>query len=211
MPPRPKVGQIVRLLSLHYPAASCSLVFRNAYELLIATILSAQCTDRRVNQITPEFFARYPDPYAVSAAAVDDIKEKIRTAGFFNHKARHIHACCRQLVVLHHGEVPADMEQLLALPGVGRKTANVIRGVWFHFPCVVVDTHVTRIARRLGLTLASSATQIEQDLMQLLPQASWISFAHQVIQHGRTVCLARKPRCENCPLRKWCDFYRKQK
>lgn len=208
--PRPhtKISSLLKLLRLHYSDAHCSLVFANAYQLLVATILSAQCTDTRVNQITPRLFVRFPDPQTVAGAPLEEIKEYIRSAGFFNHKARNIQECCRRLVASHHGQVPDDMESLLALPGVGRKTANVIRGVWFDIPGIVVDTHVARISRRLGLTDADTPERIEQDLMQLLPRRQWTSFGHRIIQHGRQVCLARSPRCHECMLREWCDFYK---
>lgn len=203
---KPSIARLLRLLNQHYPDARCSLNFSDSYQLLVATILSAQCTDKRVNQITPAFFAQFPTPAAVVSASLDEIKAAIRSAGFFNTKAYNIQEACRIIITQHEGNVPSDWESLLALPGVGRKTAHVIRGVWFRLPAMVVDTHVGRIVQRLGLTRETAPEKIEAALRLLLPEASWTKFGHQIIAHGRTICIARKPRCPICPLAALCQF-----
>jgi len=174
-------------------------------ELLVATILSAQCTDVRVNMVTPKLYARYPTAAALAAAPLRDIERIIQSTGFFRNKARNIQACCRKLVAEHGGEVPRTMEELVELPGVGRKTANVVLGTAFGIATgVVVDTHVMRLSRRLGLTTHKDPIKIERDLMEQLPKRQWIDFSHRLIHHGRRICAARKPLCEECPLETIC-------
>jgi endonuclease III len=192
-----------RLLAT-YPV-HCALDFRNAYELLVATILSAQCTDKRVNMVTPTLFARYPDAHALSAAKQEDVEEIIKSTGFFRNKAKSLIGMATALVERHGGEVPADMDALVQLPGVGRKTANVILGNAFgRNDGVVVDTHVTRLSNRLGLTRQNDAVRIEHELMPLFPQQHWTMLSHLLIEHGRQVCDARVPRCNGCILADVC-------
>ena len=193
-----------RLLE-RYPDAHCALDFRNAFELLCATILSAQCTDKRVNMVTPALFARYPDAAALSAARQEDVEEIIKSTGFFRSKAKSLIGMASALVERHGGEVPAEMDALVVLPGVGRKTANVILGNAFgRNDGIVVDTHVTRLSNRLGLTTATDAVKIEQALLPLFPQERWTILSHLLIDHGRQVCDARKPRCGECVLADVC-------
>jgi endonuclease-3 len=193
-----------RLLA-RYPDAHCALDFTNAFELLCATILSAQCTDKRVNLVTPALFARYPDAAALAAAKQEDVEELIRSAGFYRSKAKSLIGMAQGLVDRHGGQVPADMASLVVLPGVGRKTANVILGNAFgRNDGIVVDTHVTRLSNRLGLTAESDAVKIEQALMPLFPNEHWTMLSHLLIDHGRQVCDARKPRCGECLLADVC-------
>jgi endonuclease-3 len=193
-----------RLLAL-YPDAHCALNFTNAFELLCATILSAQCTDKRVNLVTPALFARYPNAASLAAAQPEELEEVIRSTGFFRSKAKSLIGMANGLVDRHGGEVPADMEALTALPGVGRKTANVILGNAFgRNDGIVVDTHVTRLSNRLALTAESDAVKIEQALLPLFPQERWTMLSHLLIEHGRQVCDARKPRCGDCVLSDVC-------
>lgn len=200
-----RVAAIVAGLAETYPVAECALVHDSPFQLLIATILSAQCTDERVNQVTRTLFAKFPTPAAMANAAIADLEAEVQPTGFFRNKARNIQGCCRVLVERHGGEVPRELEALVQLPGVGRKTANVVLGTAFGLPTgVVVDTHVTRLSQRLGLTRHEDAVKIEQDLMRLLPEGEWIMFSHRVIHHGRRVCKARKPRCGECMLAEIC-------
>jgi endonuclease-3 len=195
---------LARLLD-RYPDAHCALDFRNPYELLCATILSAQCTDKRVNIVTPALFARYPNAAALAAARQEDVEELIRTTGFFRNKAKSLIGMATALVEHHGGEVPAEMESLVGLPGVGRKTANVILGNAFgKNEGIVVDTHVTRLSNRLGLTKHSDAVKIEQALIPLFPREQWTKVSHLLIEHGRQVCDAKKPRCGDCILADVC-------
>lgn len=194
-------GRVLAALAAAYPAATCSLDFASPFQLLVATILSAQCTDRRVNMVTGPLFRRWPTPAALAAARPAELEAVIRTTGFFRAKAKNILGCCQALVERHGGEVPRTLVELVALPGVGRKTANVVLGSAFGIASgVVVDTHVGRIARRLGFTRATDAVAAERDLSALLPSAEWIAFSHRVIEHGRSICTARSPRCDRCPL-----------
>jgi endonuclease-3 len=195
---------VFRGLTKLYPDAHCALNHRTPLELLIATILSAQCTDVRVNLVTPDLFARYPDARAYADADSRELEKLIQSTGFFRAKAKNIRACCRRLVEEFDGEVPGDLESLVTLPGVGRKTANVVLGDCFGVPGVTVDTHVNRLSRRLGLTTHTDPAKIEQDIMQLLPAKDWVMFNHRTITHGRQVCFARKPDCEHCGLHKIC-------
>jgi endonuclease-3 len=192
---------VERALAAAYPDAGCELDFRTPYELLVATILSAQCTDARVNHVTPALFARFGDTSAMAAADRTELEQLIRPTGFFRNKAKALLGMARAVVERHGGEIPSTMEALTALPGVGRKTANVILGTAFHeVTGVVVDTHVARLARRLGLSRHGEPERIEADLMRLFPSSSWIALGHRLIVHGRRVCHARKPACEACPL-----------
>ena len=200
-----RAGKIVRRLESAYGDAECALTNRSAFQLVAATILSAQCTDERVNMVTPELFRAYPTPRRLAEAQPADVERIIQSTGFFRSKAKNLIGMAQGLVERHNGRVPQTLEELVKLPGVGRKTANVVLGTAFGIPSgVVVDTHVTRITRLLGLTKANSAEKIEQDLMQLLPQSEWINFSHRLIHHGRRICIARRPRCPECPLLKEC-------
>jgi endonuclease III len=193
-----------RLERLH-PDARCSLDFANPFQLLIATILSAQCTDKRVNLVTGGLFRRWPTAAALAAARQSAIESAIRSTGFFRAKARNIRGCCQALVERHGGEVPRQLAELVKLPGVGRKTANVVLGCAFgQAEGVVVDTHVGRISRRLGLTRHTDAVRAERDLVRVVPRSHWIAFSHRLIEHGRSICQSRKPRCEECPLSDLC-------
>jgi endonuclease-3 len=198
-------AQIVALLKLEYPDVECALVHNTPFELLIATILSAQCTDERVNIVTKDLFAKYLTPAALAAVPIKQLEKLIQSTGFFRNKAKNIHECCVQLVREHDGQVPADLDKLVALPGVGRKTANVVLGTAFGIASgVVVDTHVTRLSQRLGLTRQTDAVKIERELIEILPEQEWIDFSHRLIWHGRRVCKARKPLCQQCVLKEIC-------
>ena len=200
-----QAARVADLLRHEYPDAHCSLDYRTPLELLIATILSAQCTDVRVNLVTPGLFRRYRTAQDFAQASTAKLEKEIKSTGFFRNKAKSIQGCCQKLVDDYGGQVPQELDDLVQLPGVGRKTANVVLGSGFGIPSgVVVDTHVTRLARRLGLTTATDAVKIELDLMEQLPKKEWIGFSHRLIWHGRQVCVARKPRCGDCVLNKIC-------
>jgi len=200
-----RAGEIVSRLAVHYADAECALHFRSPLELLVAVILSAQCTDERVNIVTRDLFRRYRSARDYAEAPLPELEAAIHSTGFYRNKAKNIQACCRALVDEHDGEVPRDLAALVALAGVGRKTANVVLGTAFGIPSgVVVDTHVTRLTRRLGLTRETDAVKIERKLIQLLPPAEWINFSHRLIWHGRRICTARKPLCDACPLNDVC-------
>jgi len=191
-------------LAQAYPEIRVPLHHRNNYELLVATILSAQCTDEMVNKVTPELFRRYPTAAALARARIGDIERVIRRLGLFRSKARSLKQCAKQLVEKHSGEVPATMQELTRLAGVGRKTANVILGHAFGIPGIIVDTHCKQVSRRLGLTKQEDPNKIEQDLMGLLPKEEWIGFSHRLILHGRRTCYARKPDCKACTVNDLC-------
>jgi len=196
---------IERLLRNAYPDAHCELDYRNAFELAVATILSAQCTDKRVNMVTPALFARFPGAAALAAADQHEVEELIKSAGFFRNKAKSVIGMAKALVAQHGGDVPRSMDELVALPGVGRKTANVILGNAFGLnEGIVVDTHVARLSARLGLTRETDPVKIERALMPLFPRSSWALLSHLLIWHGRRVCDAKKPRCAECVLRRIC-------
>jgi endonuclease-3 len=200
-----RVSEIVATLRRMYPRAKCSLDFSSPFELLIATILSAQSTDARVNLVTPSLFRKYPTAEELAGADPAELEQEIRTTGFFRSKAKSIMGAARAIVEDHGGEVPRTMGELVRLPGVGRKTANVVLGNAFRTAVgVVVDTHVTRVSGRLDLTSHDDAEKIEADLMKLLPKKEWTSFSHRVIVHGRTICVARKPVCSDCLLNELC-------
>lgn len=196
---------VVDALARVYPGAHCELDYRTPLELLVATILSAQCTDKRVNMVTPELFRRCPSAKAYTTIAPEELERLVQSTGFFRSKARNIRACCAEIVSKHGGEVPRSMEALTALGGVGRKTANVVLGNAFGIEeGVVVDTHVQRLSRRLGLTKETTPEKIEQDLMKILPRDRWSIFSHWIIWHGRRRCYARKPDCAACELQTIC-------
>jgi endonuclease III len=203
--PAKRAPRILRLLAQTYPDARCALQHSNALELLVATILSAQCTDIRVNLVTRDLFAKYRTPKDYAEADLKALEQAVRSTGFFRNKARSIQGAAQMIVEKFGGRVPDTMEELLELPGVARKTANVVLGTWFKKASgVVVDTHVHRISRRLRLTTQDDPKRIEQDLMELLPEKEWIDFSHRVIWHGRKVCDARRPRCAECTLAPCC-------
>ena len=198
-------GELYDALLATHPDAHCELDFQDPYQLLVATILSAQCTDKRVNMVTPALFAAYPDAHALAAARQEDVEELVKTTGFFRSKAKNLIGMATALVELHGGEVPADMEALVKLPGVGRKTANVILGNAFGMSeGVVVDTHVARLSARLALSSATDPVQIERDLVALFPRERWTMLSHLLIFHGRRTCDARRPRCGECTVAEFC-------
>jgi endonuclease-3 len=197
--------EIVRRMRRHYPDAKCSLDFHTPLELLVATILSAQCTDERVNMVTKDLFRKHTSAADYANCSPAELKRDIQSTGFYNNKAKSIQGSCQVLVKEHRGEVPKDIEVLTALPGIGRKTANVVLGTAYGIASgVVVDTHVARVSRRLGLTAQKNPEKIETDLMALVPQREWIALSHRMIQHGRRICAARKPKCEECFLNDIC-------
>jgi len=202
---RVRVGQIIRALKKSYPQATCALNHASPFELLIATILSAQCTDERVNIVTANLFRKYRKPEDYEPVSREELERDINSVTFFRNKAKAIQEASRLLVEKHNGQVPQTLEDLVELPGVGRKTANVVLGTAFGIPTgVVVDTHVSRLSQRLGLTTNQQPEKIEADLIQILPKKDWIDFSHRLIWHGRRVCQARKPMCEKCGLEKFC-------
>jgi endonuclease-3 len=200
-----RVVKILEGLDEMYPAATCALHHSNAWELLVATILSAQCTDKRVNEVTPGLFRKYPTMRDFAAASQQEMAQDIRSTGFFNNKAKSVIGAARKILADYKGEVPREMDALLSVPGAARKTANVVLGTAFGLAYgVVVDTHVQRISRRLDLTKATEPVKIERDLMQAIPKAKWILFSHQLIHHGRALCVARNPKCAECKLEPLC-------
>jgi endonuclease-3 len=200
-----RIAEILRRLDLHYPDVTCALTHKSAWELLVATILSAQSTDVNVNRVTPELFRKYPTVEDFAALTPEQLEPDVRSTGFFRNKSKSVVGAAKKIVSEFGGQVPDDMERLLTLPGVARKTANVVLGTWFRkADGVVVDTHVTRIARRLELTKNTDAPKIEQDLMKVIPREKWILFAHQLIWHGRKLCFARRPKCVDCALENIC-------
>ncbi|MFZ7126133.1 MAG: endonuclease III [Desulfobacterales bacterium] len=203
---RKKADKIRRILRSTYPDVKTQLDHANAFQLLIATILSAQCTDRQVNQVTGKLFARFPTPEALASAPPPEIEELIHSTGFYKNKARNIRACALALVERHGGQVPGSLEELIQLPGVGRKTANVVLGAAFGVPGVVVDTHVARISRRLGFTVHKDPVKIEFDLMEIIPKRAWNEFGLHLIYFGRETCTARKPACPRCPVERLCPY-----
>ncbi len=202
-----RIGEILRGLDEEYADAECALHHDNPFQLLVATILSAQCTDVRVNMVTPELFQRYPTPRAMAQAEEEELQEIIRSTGFFRNKAKNLAGTARKIVETFKGKVPESMEELLQLPGVARKTANVVLGTAFGISSgVVVDTHVKRLSYRLGLTTHTDPNKVEQDLIGQIPHDRWIGFSHQLIHHGRRVCNSRKPKCEACVLWDVCPY-----
>jgi endonuclease-3 len=204
---RRQVTAVVRALEGQYPEARCELDFTSPFELLVATVLSAQCTDQKVNEVTPGLFARYPNAEALASSDVADVEEAIRPTGFFRQKAATLQGIARNLCDRFGGEVPAVLEDLVALPGVGRKTANVVLGEAFGIPGIAVDTHVLRVARRLGWTTETDPVKVERDLMARIPEARWTRVSQLVIWHGRRRCHTRKPACGACTLATWCPSF----
>jgi endonuclease-3 len=200
-----RVTEILKILHATYPDVECALVHANPWQLLVATILSAQCTDVRVNMVTPKLFATYPTPKEMGEAPLEGLEALIRTTGFYHNKAKSIQGAGRVITEKFNGKVPQTMEELLTVPGAARKTANVVLGVAYgKAEGVVVDTHVFRLSRRLGLTRSDTPQAIEQDLMKVIPKDRWIEFSHELIHHGRQICEARKPKCAACPLETLC-------
>lgn len=201
---RGRARSIARALARAYPDAWCALRHENPWQLIVATILSAQCTDDMVNRVTPELFGEFPTPAALAGAPPARVEALIKRTGFFRQKTKSILATARAVTEQHQGTVPDSLAALCQLPGVGRKTANVVLGTAFGQPAIFVDTHVRRLSGRLGLTLHDDPDKIERDLQQLLPPREWTTFAHRLIHHGRRICVARRPRCSACPLTRWC-------
>lgn len=200
-----RMPEVIRLLEIAHPDAECALHHRNALELLVATILSAQCTDERVNKVTPGLFAKYPDAVAFAEADITELEEAVRSTGFYRNKAKNIQAACRTIVHEFDGEVPNEMGKLLTLNGVARKTANVVLGTWYGIADgVVVDTHVKRLSNLLKLTKQSTPEKIEKDLMALAPKEKWVDLSQLIIFHGRRICIARRPKCAECVLNQLC-------
>lgn len=200
-----RVDKILAALNKRYPDVTCALHHHDAWQLLVATILSAQCTDERVNKVTPGLFRKYPTIHDFAAVSQDELASDIRSTGFFNNKAKSIIGAAKTILTKYNGEIPRNIDELLTVPGAARKTANVVLGTAFGIASgVVVDTHVARISNRLDLTKQSNPVKIEQDLMKLIPREKWILFAHQVIHFGREICEARKPKCDRCPVERLC-------
>ncbi len=200
------IQAILHILDKQYRNAQTSLNFGNPLELLVATVLSAQCTDERVNEVTKSLFKKYRSAVDYANAPPSELEEDIRPTGFFKNKAKSLKNCGAELVKKYQGEVPGSLDELVKLPGIGRKTANVILGAAFDIPGIVVDTHVSRISQRIGLTQQRDPVKIEFDLMEIIPRQKWTIFSHQLIQHGRKICTARKPQCTKCPLLEHCDY-----
>ena len=208
MTPAEKIGPVLKILDEHYPDAHVTLDFANPLELLVATVLSAQCTDVRVNKETPAIFRKYPGAAAYAAAPLAELEAAFHPTGFFRQKAKSVKGICQALVEQHGGRVPASLDELVKLPGIGRKTANVILGNAFGIPGIVVDTHMGRVSQRIGLTKNQDPVKIEFDLMPLVPRERWTKFSHQMIWHGRAICTAKKPKCPVCPILPYCDYGR---
>jgi endonuclease-3 len=204
-----RVKEIIKILSKEIPDSRVALKFSNPFQLLIATILSAQCTDVKVNQVTVPLFKKYRSAKAFIDSNVSELEKDIRPTGFYRNKAKAIQKCCQELVTRFRGEVPETLEELVTLPGVGRKTANVILGNVFGIPGIVVDTHVRRVSQRIGLTKKDDPVKIEFDLMEIVPKKEWTHFSNLLVWHGRKTCMARKPLCEQCSIKKWCDYVKK--
>lgn len=202
---RSQAGKVIRRLKKEFPEAECALNHDSAFQLLVATILSAQCTDVRVNMATPELFRKYPDAARLAAASQSAVEKIVKPLGFFRNKASNIRAMAQSLIDEFDGEVPQDIDELVQLPGVGRKTASVVLGTWYGIPSgVVVDTHVKRISNLLGLTTSANPEIVERDLMAVLPKKEWIEYSHRIILHGRKTCIARRPQCSDCVLLSVC-------
>jgi endonuclease-3 len=201
-----RADKVRKILQKIYPEVETQLLHRNPFELLVATILSAQCTDKQVNQVTPVLFARFQTPAEFARAPLRTIEQLIRPTGFFHNKAKNIKGCAKVLLEKHKGKIPRTLAELVKLPGVGRKTANVVLGTAFGIPGIVVDTHVARISNRLGFSASKDPVKIEQDLMNLIPRRDWNNFCLRLIFFGRSICTARKPKCPACPLDKLCPW-----
>ena len=202
-----KIKKIIKSLIKMYPEATCTLDHVNTYELLVSTILSAQCTDKRVNKITPKLFKKYPTVKSMAEANIENVKSLIKTAGFYNSKSKNIINASKKIVNDFNGEIPHNIEELTTLPGVGRKTANVVLATAFNFPAIAVDTHVARISKHLGLTKSKDPIKIEKDLQRILPKEYWSIWNHIIIQHGREICKARNPQCSVCGINEFCEKY----
>ncbi len=201
-----RIANILQLLDKHYPQSRTALRYSKPWELLIATILSAQCTDERVNEVSKVLFQKYRSIEDFTNADLKELEDDIRPTGFFRNKAKNIKECCNALLERYQGKIPEDIESLVTLPGVGRKTANVVLSNLYGIPGIVVDTHVKRLSQRLGLTKEKDPVKIEFDLMKKIPKEKWIDFSHQLISHGRRVCMARKPKCNDCFLLPYCPY-----
>jgi endonuclease-3 len=204
-----RAERIRKILRTRYPDVRTQLDYRTPFELLIATILSAQCTDKQVNAVTPELFRQMPEPRDIADAPIEVLEKLIHSTGFYHNKAKNIKACAKALLETHNGKVPNTLEELVRLPGVGRKTANVVLGAAFGIPGIVVDTHVARISGRLGFTEQTDPAKIEQNLMTIIPEKEWSDFSLHLVYFGRDICTARKPKCENCPLKTLCPYFEK--
>jgi len=204
---RKQAGAIYRALTKHYPDVKCELNFTTPFQLLVATVLSAQCTDKRVNKVTPALFKKYPTPQKMSQAPILDLEDLVRTTGFFRAKARNLKALSNQLVEQYGGKVPPIQDELVTLPGVGRKTANVVLGHAFDIPGITVDTHFGRLSRRFGWSTHQDPVKVEMDVAQLIPEKEWTNLSQRLIWHGRRICFARKPSCGACPISKLCPSY----
>ncbi|GAB4144429.1 MAG: endonuclease III [Ignavibacteriales bacterium] len=203
-----QIDQIYKLLSAEYPDIKPALKFKNPFELLVATILSAQCTDERVNEVTKNFFKVFPNPKSISNASQDEIEKLIFSTGYYRQKAKNLIACCKKIVKEHAGQVPQDFDELVKLPGVGRKTASVIAGNVFGIPAIAVDTHVKRLSNLLGLVNSKNPDIIEMQLKLLLPEKHWVNISHLFASHGKKVCVSQKPKCNICVLKKYCPSYK---
>ena len=201
---RARMQKIIDILYETYPNSKCSLEHRSPFQLLISTMLSAQCTDERVNMVTPKLFEHYPTAESMASARVEHLAELVRSTRFFNNKSRNMSSCAQTLMQEHEGEVPAELDALVKLPGVGRKTANVVLGTGFHIPGLVVDTHVIRISNLLNMTNQKDAVKIEMELQKIIEKEHWVMFTHLIIDHGRAVCIARRPQCHICVLAEFC-------
>lgn len=207
MTPKKKIPEILKRLKKVYPDAQCALKYKTPFHLLVATVLSAQCTDKRVNRVTPNLFKKYKNLQDFAKANISELEQDIRSTGFFRNKAKNIKACSQMLVKDFKGKVPDQMDQLVKLPGVARKTANVILGTAYgKNEGICVDTHVTRLSGLIGLTKQKNPVKIEQDLMEITPKKEWTMITHLLINHGRNICIARRPKCEVCAIRKYCDY-----
>ncbi len=201
-----RAKKITKLLYKHYPDAHCALNYKNALELMVATILSAQCTDERVNIVTKDLFKKYKKAKDYAEAPIEDLEEMVRSTGFYRNKAKNIQAACVDIVEKYKGKVPNKLEELVELAGVGRKTANVVLGNAYDVPGVVTDTHVIRLSRLMGLSKNTDPVKLEFDLMEIIAKKDWVQFCHMMIWHGRKICVARRPDCENCPIQPHCCY-----
>lgn len=199
-----RAAEVIKLLKAEYPHAKCSLTYKTPHQLLVATILSAQCTDKRVNQITPGLFVKYQNIEKFAYSDVDELAQDIRSAGYHNAKARSIQGSALQIVEEHNGSVPNNMDDLVKLPGVGRKTANCVLGECFNVPSMVIDTHMIRIMNLLGFSNTKNAVKMEKELMEIFDEEDWVKLTHMIIDHGRAVCIARRPKCQDCVLSDLC-------
>jgi endonuclease-3 len=206
-----KVAGIIKLMDEHYPDLKCPLDHKSPFQLMVATILSAQCTDERVNKTTPELFRKFPDPKTMAAAPIDELENLVRSTGFFRNKAKNLKAASAMIMTNFGGKMPETLEDMTTLPGVARKTANVVLGYVHNIPGVVVDTHVKRLSLRIGFTNMNNPEKIEQELMNLWPKSHWSRLSRQLIEHGRKICKARKPVCADCFLNTLCDYTEKEK